>query len=60
MALPLARSIGDDSALLHENTTEAYTGSITINVETLVHIWLRKDRRSGEKIFQSLEGLFKP
>src|SRR6266540_3162287 len=56
VALQLTRSICHDSALLHQNAAKADTGSITIDVEILMNIWLSKDRSGCKTSLQSLKG----
>jgi hypothetical protein len=55
MVLQLTRHIGNDSPILHQNTTRSLSGCITIDHEVLSDIRQGKNRSGDKLLFQSLE-----
>jgi hypothetical protein len=55
MVLQLMGCIGNDSPILHQNTTKSLSGCITIDHKVLSDIRQGKNRSGGKLLFQSLE-----
>jgi hypothetical protein len=55
MVLQLVGCIGNDSPILHQNTTKSLSRCITIDHEVLSDIRQGKNRSGGKLLFQSLE-----
>jgi hypothetical protein len=55
MVLQLMGCVGNDSSILHQNTTKSLSGCITIDHEVLSDIRQGKNRSGGKFLFQSLE-----